>query len=139
MLPPAEWLHFVMRSVGASIFILLVSIAACRLLAKVRRGQSPHRVVGFFHPFCNSGGGGERVLWLAIRALQTSRIDALPLRCVVFTGDSDVTPSQILDKAKVLPQPLSRCVPPVDASSSSHFFLRRLMWNLSAETIRRLL
>ncbi|UKZ73375.1 hypothetical protein TrVFT333_001021 [Trichoderma virens FT-333] len=23
-------------------------------------------VVGFFHPFCNAGGGGERVLWAAI-------------------------------------------------------------------------
>ena len=28
------------------------------------------RVVGFFHPYCNAGGGGERVLWVAIRALQ---------------------------------------------------------------------
>ena len=28
------------------------------------------KVVGFFHPYCNAGGGGERVLWVAIRALQ---------------------------------------------------------------------
>ena len=26
--------------------------------------------VGFFHPYCNAGGGGERVLWTAIRAIQ---------------------------------------------------------------------
>lgn len=26
--------------------------------------------VGFFHPYCNAGGGGERVLWIAIRAIQ---------------------------------------------------------------------
>ena len=26
--------------------------------------------IGFFHPFCNSGGGGERVLWSAIKAIQ---------------------------------------------------------------------
>ena len=26
--------------------------------------------IGFFHPYCNAGGGGERVLWTAIRALQ---------------------------------------------------------------------
>ena len=31
-------------------------------------GQTP-TVVGFFHPYCNAGGGGERVLWVAIRAL----------------------------------------------------------------------
>lgn len=27
------------------------------------------RVVAFFHPYCNAGGGGERVLWAAIKAL----------------------------------------------------------------------
>ena len=26
--------------------------------------------VAFFHPYCNAGGGGERVLWTAIRAIQ---------------------------------------------------------------------
>lgn len=26
--------------------------------------------VGIFHPYANAGGGGERVLWCAIRALQ---------------------------------------------------------------------
>lgn len=25
--------------------------------------------VGFFHPYCNAGGGGERVLWCAIRSI----------------------------------------------------------------------
>lgn len=28
--------------------------------------------VGIFHPYANAGGGGERVLWCAIRALQVS-------------------------------------------------------------------
>lgn len=27
-------------------------------------------VVGLFHPYCNAGGGGERVLWCAIKSLQ---------------------------------------------------------------------
>lgn len=27
-------------------------------------------VVGVFHPYSDGGGGGERVLWCAIRALQ---------------------------------------------------------------------
>lgn len=26
--------------------------------------------VGFFHPYCSAGGGGERVLWCAVRAIQ---------------------------------------------------------------------
>lgn len=33
-----------------------------------RNGNVVH--VGFFHPYCNACGGGERVLWCAIRALQ---------------------------------------------------------------------
>ncbi|KAI8440717.1 hypothetical protein MSG28_009060 [Choristoneura fumiferana] len=28
--------------------------------------------VAFFHPYCNSGGGGERVLWVAVKALLES-------------------------------------------------------------------
>ena len=45
------------------------------------------QVIGFFHPFSNAGGGGERVLWAAIRATQKAHPDAI---CVVYTGDHDV-------------------------------------------------
>ena len=50
-------------------------------------------VVGFFHPYCASGGGGERVLWHSIYALQ-KRYSFV--RCVVYTGDTDKTPETIL-------------------------------------------
>ena len=29
------------------------------------------KLVAFFHPFCNAAGGGERVLWQAIKSLVT--------------------------------------------------------------------
>lgn len=55
-------------------------------------------VVGFFHPYCNAGGGGERVLWQSICALQ-SRYKFI--RCVVYTGDSSCSkPRDILAKVK---------------------------------------
>ncbi|KAL9974003.1 hypothetical protein ACROYT_G020531, partial [Oculina patagonica] len=65
-------------------------------------------VVGFFHPYCNAGGGGERVLWTGIRALQ-NRYNFV--RCVVYTGDPYVSGEEILRKAKQrfnisLPQPV---------------------------------
>ncbi|RKF82438.1 GDP-Man:Man-PP-Dol alpha-1,2-mannosyltransferase [Golovinomyces cichoracearum] len=44
-------------------------------------------IVGFFHPFCNAGGGGERVLWAAIQAIQSRWPKA---KCVVYTGDLDL-------------------------------------------------
>ncbi|CZR41474.1 alpha-1,2-mannosyltransferase alg-11 [Fusarium proliferatum] len=54
-------------------------------------------IVGFFHPFCNAGGGGERVLWAAIRATQ----DRWPkAKCVVYTGDHNVTKDAILNRVK---------------------------------------
>jgi glycosyltransferase involved in cell wall biosynthesis len=42
--------------------------------------------VAFFHPYCNAGGGGERVLWCAIAALAGTR-DVRNLKVVVYCGD----------------------------------------------------
>lgn len=46
----------------------------------------------------NAGGGGERVLWAAIRATQQRWPNAL---CVVYTGDHDVDKEQILERVEV--------------------------------------
>ncbi|KAK5661458.1 hypothetical protein OQA88_11359 [Cercophora sp. LCS_1] len=54
-------------------------------------------IVGFFHPFCNAGGGGERVLWAAIRATQKRWPKA---KCVVYTGDHDVNKEAILARVE---------------------------------------
>lgn len=54
-------------------------------------------IVGFFHPFCNAGGGGERVLWAAIRATQKRWPKA---RCIVYTGDHDVNKEAILSRVE---------------------------------------
>jgi len=52
--------------------------------------------IGFFHPYCNAGGGGERVLWVAIKAIQEKYPEA---RCVVYTGDYDSSGPAIMAKA----------------------------------------
>ena len=54
-------------------------------------------IVGFLHPFCNAGGGGERVLWAAIKATQMRWPKAV---CIVYTGDHDATKSTILERVK---------------------------------------
>ena len=55
-------------------------------------------IVGFFHPYCNAGGGGERVLWHSIAALQ-KRYSFV--RCVVYTGDEPGSrPESILKKVR---------------------------------------
>jgi len=51
------------------------------------------QIFGFFHPFCNAGGGGERVLFAAIQATQQRYLNAL---CIIYTGDHDATRDVIL-------------------------------------------
>ncbi|XP_039601162.1 GDP-Man:Man(3)GlcNAc(2)-PP-Dol alpha-1,2-mannosyltransferase isoform X2 [Polypterus senegalus] len=66
------------------------------LLKRKKQDGRKSPVVAFFHPYCNAGGGGERVLWCALRALQCRFKDA---KFVVYTGDKDVSGLEILDGA----------------------------------------
>ncbi|GAA6054532.1 hypothetical protein JCM3770_005832 [Rhodotorula araucariae] len=43
------------------------------------------RIVGFFHPYCNAGGGGERVLWTALACMQRELKSGTAF--VIYTGD----------------------------------------------------
>ena len=56
---------------------VIEDIGTCQGSYATNRFSIPHLMAellllfGFFHPYCNAGGGGERVLWVAIKALQT--------------------------------------------------------------------
>lgn len=50
------------------------------------------KTYGFFHPYCNAGGGGERVLWQAVAVTLRHSRDC---RVVVYTGDRE-TSTEIL-------------------------------------------
>ncbi|KAL4821657.1 hypothetical protein BDW67DRAFT_1189 [Aspergillus spinulosporus] len=54
-------------------------------------------IIGFFHPFCNAGGGGERVLWEAVRATQRRWPKAV---CAIYTGDLNVTKAAMLERVQ---------------------------------------
>lgn len=59
-------------------FITIIAIFLPMLLFTLRwkhisrKNKSPGSKlqVAFFHPYCNAGGGGEKVLWAAIQSLQ---------------------------------------------------------------------
>lgn len=55
------------------------------------------KIVGFFHPYCNAGGGGERVLWTAIKLMQAREPSVVS---VVYSGDPGVTKEDIIKKVK---------------------------------------
>lgn len=54
-------------------------------------------VVGFFHPYANNGGGGERVLWQAVRATLLASDRHV---VAVYTTNCDSDPALILAKTE---------------------------------------
>ncbi|ODV61765.1 alpha-1,2-mannosyltransferase ALG11, partial [Ascoidea rubescens DSM 1968] len=62
------------------------------ILPRVLEDFSRKLVYGFFHPYCNAGGGGERVLWETVKVVLNEDPKNL---VVVYTGD-DSPPSEIL-------------------------------------------
>lgn len=118
-MPPdeVEWpvlpaLLVVIPIASVLVFIFLFRIAVAVLLLGIflaRRGaekaskESAHtkqlkgkETVAFFHPYANAGGGGERVLWCAIRAMQRQHPS---VTSVVFTGDIAASKEEILRDA----------------------------------------
>ena len=83
------------------VFVLLVCLPFLCGLAMIhykingpKKSSDFH--IAFFHPYCDSGGGGERVLWRGINSLKRRFPYA---KFVVYTGDI-VDKNQIVDKAK---------------------------------------
>ena len=56
------------------------------------------KTIGFFHPYCDTCGGGEKVLFQAIEALQNS-LEFHDHQVIVYSG-SEQTKTQILTKIK---------------------------------------
>jgi hypothetical protein len=54
--------------VWIALVIFLCTIITLRFAAWAKRLRRPY-TVGFLHPNCHKKGGGERVLWLAVRSL----------------------------------------------------------------------
>lgn len=90
-----------MQLVYLSIGLVALLIAAAFILLRrkiLNRGKQDVIRVGIFHPYCNAGGGGERVLWCAVRALQHKFGHKIQIK--IYTGDISVTAEQILRNAK---------------------------------------
>ncbi|XP_068657498.1 GDP-Man:Man(3)GlcNAc(2)-PP-Dol alpha-1,2-mannosyltransferase [Aristolochia californica] len=81
-------LWMLLTSVFALVFLYL---AAALTIAR----NNMKRTVGFFHPYTNDGGGGERVLWCAVKAIQELNPN---LECIIYTGD-DASPQSLMERA----------------------------------------
>ncbi|KAL5160825.1 GDP-Man:Man(3)GlcNAc(2)-PP-Dol alpha-1,2-mannosyltransferase [Glycine soja] len=75
---------------------LITAILAGLCIGPINGRRRRKRAVAFFHPYTNDGGGGERVLWCAVRGIQEESPD---LDCYVYTGDHDATPQSLMARA----------------------------------------
>jgi alpha-1,2-mannosyltransferase len=80
----------------AGLLAVISALLAAALRRIIRLRSQPAPAAGFFHPYTNDGGGGERVLWCAVRAVQELRPD---LPCSIFTGDADASPEGLEARA----------------------------------------
>ena len=53
-----------------SVLLIILKLAALKIYFAHNSKHRKAFTIGFFHPYCNAGGGGERVLWCAIKAIQ---------------------------------------------------------------------
>lgn len=61
-----------------------IAAAIAPLLVLLKRIRRKEKAVAFFHPFAKDGGGGERVLWCAVQAVQAEHPNA---EVHLYSGD----------------------------------------------------
>lgn len=72
----------------ATFVLAIVVIVASYLFSYVTVGQANKPLkLGFYHPYCCHGGGGEKVLWTIIKCLFTSADNKRLFEVVIYTGD----------------------------------------------------
>ncbi|KAL2526614.1 GDP-Man:Man(3)GlcNAc(2)-PP-Dol alpha-1 [Abeliophyllum distichum] len=88
----ATWLIVLILLLGIRLFEYSIRFISVVILSR----SNKKKAVGFFHPYTNDGGGGERVLWCAVKAIQEVSPD---LDCVIYTGDHDASPESLSVRA----------------------------------------
>lgn len=90
---PSASLRPPFKSAIGIIFVLSVLLLLLRIgftwRRRLRKTYSRSKFIGFFHPYCSSGGGGERVLWFMICSLLRENDIGDNIKIVIYTGDSD--------------------------------------------------
>ena len=93
----SEWQFLFTVNILVAILAAICSIA----LKKFGRGEKVNvRILGIFHPHCDSGGGGERVLWVMIHALLKEDLFKESLKIVIYAAKGDKHKKQMLSAVK---------------------------------------
>jgi len=99
---PFTWIMFacvVGLFTAPALYVIMLRVRV-KLCLQSRRSGRGKKVIAFLHPYCNDGGGGERVLWVAIRELiMRGVLDPNHWDVIVYHGD-DVSDREIAAHAK---------------------------------------
>ncbi|GAX18690.1 alpha-1,2-mannosyltransferase [Fistulifera solaris] len=84
-----------MAACGGALILLVVTALVRLWLLRRRYAQIRHKlrkssakvVLGFFHPYCSGGGGGERVLWKMIQDIGGLCERGFSVQIVIYTVD----------------------------------------------------
>jgi len=88
-------------TVASVVFILLVFLIIILKIFFRTKTNTGRIKVAFFHPYCDAGGGGERVLWMMIFALLSqSEFISRKIEIYIYTGDSKLF-QDIIENVKV--------------------------------------
>jgi alpha-1,2-mannosyltransferase len=69
-------------------FVVAFRVYFWRLRNSQATGSRKKRIA-FFHPYCLAGGGGERVLWKAVQALDDLCDEGFSIEVIVYTVDKE--------------------------------------------------
>ncbi|KAJ3315948.1 hypothetical protein HDV04_000155 [Boothiomyces sp. JEL0838] len=87
---------FLYFGIAICLFIFLIWPESYAKQCKKLGKPADYNPISFFHPFCDSGGGGERVLWTAIDAIQQS----YPQKEIVIYIWSNADTDNLLDRVE---------------------------------------
>ncbi|VDM05551.1 unnamed protein product [Schistocephalus solidus] len=97
-------------AISLTLFLMGKRILIRRKLSDAHRIHKNCVILAFFHPYCNSGGGGERVLWTGISAI-LQRYFSYPSHCLTFSLLVDILKLKALSRIQFVPlitEPLLR-------------------------------
>lgn len=76
----ALWL-LISSILSCSVYLCFAALLIVVIFHRWKWPRAP-KTIAFFHPYCSSGGGGERVVWKMVEALEP-----FDYSIVIYTAD----------------------------------------------------
>ncbi len=85
----------------AGIIVISAIILRISTILRLREAKKKFfantKIIGFFHPNCDAGAGGEKVLWSAVQALQLKQESGSERVQILIYSASQMDEAAILD------------------------------------------